>query len=234
MSKAFLPRKAFEAHWHQVMGGDLAKQPKLRHVGIFVRGKKPAKVAKPRKTALDLETMGSLNLVVLEFPGALMPYDFLNELGDVWVSGHVRPNAFVLLRKDKNGTLAGMEGGRVMGDSDIAATNAILAVIAGDRTGRSDMRSRIEKAISAAEKGDFGLPITDIKAIGKNLRRNRSAIVILFENTWERRLKEVAAQYGGTVSRQQLVDPGAFAARARKTAAGTRRSARDRDEGDDR
>ena len=43
MSKAFLPRKAFEAHWHQAMGGDVVNQPKLRHVGIFVRGRKPAK-----------------------------------------------------------------------------------------------------------------------------------------------------------------------------------------------
>ena len=43
MSKAFLPRKVFEAHWHQAMGGDVINQPKLSHVGIFVRGKKPAK-----------------------------------------------------------------------------------------------------------------------------------------------------------------------------------------------
>ena len=106
MSKAFLPRKVFEAHWHQAMGGDVAKQPKLMHVGIFVRGKKPAKTratAKLDVAGLDLGRMGSLNLVALQFPGALMPYDFLNELRDIWDSGHVRPNAFILLRKDKNG-----------------------------------------------------------------------------------------------------------------------------------
>ena len=105
MSKAFLPRKAFEAHWHQAMGGDVINQPKLRHVGIFVRGRKPAKRERTAEAAvsrLDLGNMGSLNLVVLEFPGALMPYDFLNELRDIWDSGHVRPNAFILLRKDSN------------------------------------------------------------------------------------------------------------------------------------
>ena len=230
MSKAFLPRKAFEAHWHQAMGGDVINQPKLRHVGIFVRGRKPAKRERTPKAAvsrLDLGNMGSLNLVVLEFPGALMPYDFLNELRDIWDSGHVRPNAFILLRKDKSGAIAGMEGGRVMGDSDIAATNAILAAIAGNRTDRSgSMRSRMERAIKAAERGDFGLPMADIKAIGKKLRRNRSAIIILFENTWERRLKEVAAKYGGGVSRQETIAPEALAANARKIAAGTKRSAR--------
>ena len=40
MSKAFVPRKTFEDHWHQVMGGDLERNPKLIHLGIIVRGKR--------------------------------------------------------------------------------------------------------------------------------------------------------------------------------------------------
>ncbi len=217
MSKAFLPRKAFEAHWHQAMGGDTAGQPKLRHVGIFVRGKaspRSGRKAKPAMPRLDLGDMGSLDLVMLEFPGTLMPYDFLDELRDVWDSGHVRPNAFILLRKDRSGALAGIEGGRVMGDGDIAATNAILAAIAGNRTGRAaGIRVRIEKAVMAAGRGDFGLPMADIKAIGGKLRRNRSALIILFENTWERRLKEVAARYGGAVTGQKILTPDALRGR---------------------
>jgi hypothetical protein len=229
MSKAFMPRKAFEAHWHQVMGGERASQPQLRHVGIFVRGRKPARAGKTANTGLsgfDFGSMGSLNLVVMDFPGALMPYDFLNELRDIWDSGHVRPNAFIFLRKDRSGAIAGMEGGRVMGDGDIAATNAILAAIAANRIGRAaSLRSRLEKAMKAAERGDFGLPMADIKAITKKLRRNRSAIILLFENTWERRLREVAARYGGTVSGQQTMEPDALAASAKKIA-GAKRSPR--------
>lgn len=223
MSKAFVPRKAFEAHWHQVMGGERANQPRLRHVGILVRGRKPARARKTANAGLsgfDFGSMGSLNLVVMDFPGTLMPYDFLNELRDVWDSGHIRPNAFILLRKDRSGAIAGMEGGRVMGDGDIAATNAILAAIAANRTGRgASLRSRLEKAMKAAERGDFGLPMADIKAITKKLRRDRSAIVILFENTWERRLKEVATRYGGAVALQQTMVPEALAASAKKIAA---------------
>ena len=33
MSKAFAPRKVFEQHWHQVMGGNLVKNAKLIHLG---------------------------------------------------------------------------------------------------------------------------------------------------------------------------------------------------------
>jgi predicted double-glycine peptidase len=43
MSKAFVPRQTFEDHWHQVMGGDLERNPKLVHLGIVVRGKRQAK-----------------------------------------------------------------------------------------------------------------------------------------------------------------------------------------------
>ena len=228
MSKAFLPRKVFEAHWHQAMGGDLANQPKLMHVGIFVRGKKPAKTEAASKVdiaGLDLGRMGSLNLVAMQFPGALMPYDFLSELREIWDSGHVRPNAFILLRKDKNGAVAGLEGGRVLEEDDIAATNAVFAAIASRSVGRPQaIHSKMETAIDAAAKGDFGLSLADIKRIAKKLPRDHSAIIILFENTWERRLKQVAAKHGGAISGQRLITPEAMVATASKIAAGGKRA----------
>src|SRR5262245_28361385 len=87
MSKAFMPRQTFVEHWHQVMGGDHKKNPKLMQLGIFVRGKKPAErsVAGDLKlAALDFEKFGSLNLMITQFPRALLPYDFLNELKEIW------------------------------------------------------------------------------------------------------------------------------------------------------
>ncbi len=228
MSKAFMPRKLFEAHWHQAMGGDLAKQPKLMHVGVFVRGRKPAKataVAPPEISELDLASLGSLNLVVMQFPGAFMPYDFLSGLRDIWDSGHVRPNAFILLRKDKNGAIAGMEGGRVTEEGDVAATNAVLAAIANRSIGRPQAtRSKMKSAIDAAAEGDFGLAAADIKRIGKKLPRDHSAIIILFENTWERRLKQVAAAHGGAMSAQRMITPEMLAAAVSRIS-GRKRSA---------
>jgi uncharacterized protein len=51
MSKAFMPRKQFEDHWHHAMGGDVQNNPKLMHVGIFVQGEMPAE----RKAVTDLK-----------------------------------------------------------------------------------------------------------------------------------------------------------------------------------
>ena len=220
MSKAFMPRKLFEAHWHQAMGGDLENQPKLMHVGIFVRGRKPAKapaVDKSDAAGLDLGKLGSLNLIVLQFAGALLPYDFMTELKDIWAAGHVRPNAFIILRKDKNGALSGMEGGRVLEEDDVAATNAVLAAITSRSVGRPEhARSKTEKAVEAAAKGDFGLSLSDIKRIARKLPRDHTTLIVLFENAWERRLKQVAAKHGGAVSAQRLISPQALVAAASK------------------
>ena len=119
MSKAFVPRKTFEDHWHQVMGGDLENKPKLIHLGIFVRGDKPAEEAAAVEevdiSSLKFADMGSLNLIVTQFEGFLMPFDFLDELRDIWKQEGVRPNAFFFLMKDKDGNLAGLQGGRFAG-----------------------------------------------------------------------------------------------------------------------
>jgi hypothetical protein len=94
MSKAFMPRDTFVDHWHQVMGGDLKKNPKLMQLGIFVRGKNAAPRPAATKTSLselDFAKFGSLNLMVTKFPLAIPPYDFLNELKAIWANGQIRP-----------------------------------------------------------------------------------------------------------------------------------------------
>src|SRR5205823_698981 len=114
MSKAFMPRDTFVRHWHQVMGGNLEKNPKLMQLGIFVRGKQAAvrEVAAMATgiSDLDLGRFGSLNLIVTKFPRAIPPYDFLNQLKDIWEKGQIRPDAFIFLSKDKSGKISGMEG----------------------------------------------------------------------------------------------------------------------------
>lgn len=222
MSKAFIPRKAFEAHWHQAMGGDLKCAPKLIHLGIFIRGKKPAErnaAAEMNLSTLDFRKLGSLNLMVMQFAGYLYFYDFVTELKDILKeileSGNVRPNAFIFLRKDKEGNVSGMQGSRLEEEEDTAAINAAIAALASRSIGRPDLsRSKAEAAIRAAAKGDFGLSAEDIESIAQKLPPDHSAVIAVFENVWERKLKEVAKKYNGGVINQRLVSPEALATAA--------------------
>ena len=207
MGKGFAPRKHFEAHWHQAMGGDLSN-PKLMRVAIFIKGEKPAEEQNEaiEAASIDFRKFGSINLVVSEFPGDFLPFDFLSELRDLWESELVRPAAFILLRKDAEGRLSAIEGGRLQDDEEIVGMNALLGAIAEQSvSGSLLVRSKAQAAMRVAAKVDFGLSTDDLNKVADRLSSNRSAIIFLMENTWERRFKETAARYGGAVIRERFI-----------------------------
>jgi predicted double-glycine peptidase len=224
MSKGFVPRETFVDHWHQVMGGDLSKNPKLMQLGIFVRGKNaiPCPAAANRSLAeLDFARFGSLNLMVTRFPRAIPPYDFLNELKDIWEKGQTRPDAFIYLRKDKLGRISGLEGSSLQKDDDITAINALISTITSRSLGVPELASsKAEAAVVAAAAGDFGLTANDMQGLAQKLQPNESAIVVLFENVWERRFREAAEARGGEVLNQWLISSQALAEPARRLARG--------------
>jgi hypothetical protein len=210
MGKGFAPRDAFEAQWHNVMGGDLSR-PKQIHVGIFIRGKKPAQPQRLRDvdfSKLDFGRIGTLNLMAIQFKGSLLPFDYVSEFRDLAEGGIIRPDAFVMMRKDGRGRLAVMEGGRLEDSEDIIEINAIIAALAGLSSGGMDRaRSEAKEAARAAASGDFGLTAGEIKKIGERIPPDHSVVIILFENLWERRFREITKKYGGDVIVQRAFVP---------------------------
>jgi hypothetical protein len=169
---------------------------------------------------LDFQRFGSLNLMIAQFPRIVRPYDFLDELKDIWADGNIRPDAFIFLRKDKEGNIMGMEGSRLQEADDIAAINAVLAVIVARSIGTPELaRSKAEGAATAAAAGDFGLSAGDIQNIAGQLPPDHTAIIVLFENVWERKFKAVAQKHGGALVNQRLITSAALAKAAHELAA---------------
>jgi predicted double-glycine peptidase len=214
MGKGFMPLQVFEDHWHNVMGGDLEKSPKQNRLGIFIRGERPAKPQRLKDidlSSLDFGKIGSLNLIVTQFEGALLPYDFVNELRDLWETGVLRPDAFIFLRKDLEGKVFAMEGGRLQEGEDVMEINVLVAALAGlELEGPDAARAKAESAIEAAAEGDFGLAVSDIQKIAERLPNGHSAIIVFFENRWERKFKQIAGKYSGTVIAQKIVPSASF------------------------
>jgi hypothetical protein len=179
------------------------------HVGIFVRGRKvaPSKQAAAKSLAsLDFSRFGSLHLLTIRFPRHILPFDFMTEASPLWMDGNVRPNAFICLRKDGDGRLSGIESGRFEDDDDAMATNAIIAAIASRRLGMPHLAiSKAEQAVAAAAAGDFGLSAADLRALGETLPAGHSAIVLLLENTWERKLRALSAKHGGSIVNERVM-----------------------------
>ena len=207
MGKGFVPRATFEDAWHNVMGGDRSK-PVQQNVGIFIRGDKPAASTGRRIadfTGLATGRFGSLNLIVTEFKGTVLPFDFVTELKDVLQSGIIRPDAFIFLRLDAQGRLTAVQGGRVEDEDEVVEIDAVLGVLAGLARGTDTTRESALAAQQAAAGRDFGLSADELKRIAEKLKPGASAIIVLFENVWERKFREVAARHEGSIISQRLI-----------------------------
>jgi hypothetical protein len=225
MGKAFVPRATFEAHWHQVMGGERTNNPKLIHLGIFVRGREPAQtsiVDEVRLAAHDLARFGSLNLMVTKFRGLVFPLDLLEQVTPLMESESVRPNAFIFLRKDHDGLTSGLEGSGLDDDEEMTDFNALVTAVAscmlegGDRT---TMAARAHAAARDAALGDFGLSADTLKSIADQIPPGESVLIVFFENLWERRFKDIAKRFDGEVIHQRMITPQALLEAAEQLAA---------------
>ena len=228
MGKGFMPRDAFEEIWHNVMGGDLNK-PKQMHLGIFIKGKKPAQPQRLQEvdfSKLDFGKIGTLNLIAIQFKGSMLPFDYIAEWRGLAEGGIIRPDAYFMMRKDREGRLTVMEGGRLEESEDIIEINAVVAAIAGLGAGGIDLaRSKAEAAARAAASGDFGLGKDEIERIAEKIPPDHSLIIVLFENLWERRFREITRKYKGEVIVQRAYVPAQIARVGEELAKGGRKAA---------
>lgn len=223
--KAFVPRAIFEAQWHHVMGNDVKRNPKLEHLGIVIRGKQraPVSLAEEVKLAsLDFAKFGSINLLVAKFRAHVFPIDVLEDVKGLLDPLSVRPDAFLFVRKGADGKVAGMEGSGLEDATDAAEFNAIITAITSSIIGHRPSSSKaddIKAAAQAAADGDFGLSADALQAVADRLQPNESALVVFFENLWERKFKEIAGKYGGEIVNQRMITPRALAEAAQKLVA---------------
>jgi len=225
MGKGFGPRKTFEEHWHNIGGKTPTDTSKQMHLGIFIRGKKPAKsqsFGQMDSLKLDFSSIGPLHLVVVAFKGELLPYDIIKEAKPIVESGLIRPAAFIMLRKDKDGKLAAVEGGNLQDEEEILEINALLSVIAGLRFGSLESpRARATEAEKAAYRGDFGLQIEDIAKIGEEMPADSSTLILIIEHLWAKKLRNIFSSHGGVLVNQEIIKADTLAKLGAKLAEGS-------------
>jgi predicted double-glycine peptidase len=222
MGKGFMPRQAFEEHWHNIGGKTPAGMSKQMHVGIFIIGEKPAKAqsyGQIDSTKLDFSNIAPLHIAVTSFKGEILPYDIMQEVKPLFERGLIRLAAFLLLRKDKEGRLSAAEGGNLQEEEEVIEINALLAIMAGLRLGGEErLKARAQDAEKAASAGDFGLPMKDILRIGEELPKDSSAMIFILEHLWGKKLKDILSKYGGVLVSQQIITTDKLAALGAKIA----------------
>lgn len=219
MGKVVVTRRVFERHWHQIMGGAQAGNPRLMHVGILIRGAQRLTgvdaLAAIDPATLDFARLGSFNLLITHFDRVLLPFDFLDELREIWSGGQVRPDALILLVRCPDGDIMAMEGGRLGDESEVAEISLMLGVLASRALGVPE-HEVARQTLEAVGSGDFGLSADYLRAVAGKIEPGRSVMLTLFENVWERRFREVAHKYGGEVREQRLVSSATVAESVRR------------------
>ena len=77
----------------------------------------------------------------------------------------------------------------------------VLSLLAiGAATACLGTSANAQGAIRAAGKGDFGFSADQLRRRAERLDPEHSEILVLFENVWERRLREVAGAHQGTLA----------------------------------
>jgi len=212
MGKGFLSRQAFEEHWHNIGGKMPTDTSKQMHIGIIIRGEKPASAQSYEQmdsTKLDFSNIAPIHLVATLFEGEISPYevsDISEKAESLFETGLVRPVAFLLLQKDKEGRLSAVEGGSLQEKEEVIKINAILSMMGGLRLdSKENLKARAQDAVKAASGGDFGLPLEDILRIGEKLPTPSSALIFLLEHLWAKKLRDILSNYGGVPVSQEII-----------------------------
>jgi len=219
MGKGFMPRQIFEEHWHNIGGKTPTETSKQMHLGIFIRGEKPAKAQSYEQidsAKLDFSNIAPLYIGAISFKGEILPYEISTiqeEVGYILESGLVRSVAFLLLGKDKEGRLSAVEGGSLQEEKEVVEINALLAMLAGIRLGsKESLKARARDAETAAFGGDFGLQMKDILRIGEELPTDSSALIFILEHLWVKKFKDILSKHGGVLVSQQIITADKLAA----------------------
>lgn len=81
----------------------------------------------------------------------------------------------------------------------------MLSTLAGLAEGKIDTSEMAKSALHAAGQGDFGLSVAQLSRIAEQIKPEQSAIIVLFENLWERKFREITAKHYGKVINQRLI-----------------------------
>ena len=117
-------------------------------------------------------TFGPIDLIALEFDGNNFNHEVITDLTELVSGENIRILDLVIVHKQENREVIAQEW------SDLAPETIVLL---------EPLRAEISGLIT----------VEDIKLVGKSLKQNTTAAIMLFENLWAVRLKQDLSFAGG-------------------------------------
>jgi uncharacterized membrane protein len=119
----------------------------------------------------------------------------------------IRPIAYIVMNKEPDGTIGVLEGGD-MKEEEAVEIDAIIGYLIGLGAGGPEMAGAFaEVAGQQAAEHTFGVSERDLQKMAEELSPNSSAILLILEHIWAKKIKDVLASQGGTVASQGMITP---------------------------
>ncbi|MDD1707341.1 MAG: cysteine peptidase family C39 domain-containing protein [Methanoregulaceae archaeon] len=208
--KGFVTHQKFDESWHNVRGKTTTDAKKQVHLGVFISGTSPPPnnpMVSKDITKGDLSKFGPLQLVNIRFEGAILPYDVMKPMDAILNRELIRPIAYLVLNKEMDGTIGVLEGGD-MKEEEAVEIDAILGYLIGLGAGGPETAETYAKvAEQRAVEHTFGVSEGDLQRMAEELPPNSSVILLILEHIWAKKIKEVLANHGGSVTSQGMITP---------------------------
>jgi predicted double-glycine peptidase/uncharacterized membrane protein len=200
-ASAFVSHRLFEESWHNARGITSADKKKQVHLGVFISGDTPPRrhpLGAMRITESQLAEFGFLQLVNIRFEGKLFPIDVMQRLKSILNRDLLRPVAYIVLVKDREGNIFVLEGGD-LDEEEAADRNSIIGYLIGLGAGRPDL------AGEGAAADASGISERHLQKMAEDLPPGRSALLLILEHVWARRAREMFSSLGRFVVSHEMI-----------------------------
>jgi len=149
---------------------------------------------------------GPMQLFVIGFPGNQFSGEIIPAINEAREKGNIRMIDYVFVMKDDRGEITAIQG-TDLGRKEIKQFDEVLGTLLG--LGAAGIEGAIAGAVAGAKYGehDKGLTAEDIKDIAKYIPENSSALFMVVEHLWAKKIKEKLIDANGVMLAQGMLTP---------------------------
>jgi uncharacterized membrane protein len=150
---------------------------------------------------------GPIQMFVIGFPGNKFKGEIVPALNEAREKGLIRLIDYLFVMKDKNGDIVSIEGTDLGRKEAIELGAAVGALIGLGAEGLEGAKAGAEIGAEMAAERSFGLDQEDIEGIAEEIPENSSALVMLVEHLWAKKIKEALRNSDAVLLAQGMLQP---------------------------
>jgi predicted double-glycine peptidase len=198
---AFVSHRLFEESWHNVRGITSSDKKKQIHLGVLISGDTPPRRhpwGAMRVTESDLAKFGLLQVVNIRFEGKVFPMDVMKQMKGILNRDLIRPVAYIVLVKDREGNILVLEGGDLE-EEEAPEMNTVISYVIGRVAGR------LGPAGEGAAPDPSGISEKHLQKMAEDLPPDRSALLLILEHVWAKKARDLFSSLGGSFVSHEMI-----------------------------